>query len=26
MILASEKYNEDDYLREYDDFKNKING
>jgi dTDP-4-dehydrorhamnose 3,5-epimerase-like enzyme len=25
MILASEKYNEDDYLRDYDLFKNKIN-
>lgn len=25
MILASEKYNEDNYLRDYDDFKNKIN-
>ena len=26
MILASEKYNEDDYLRNYDDFKKKNNG
>jgi hypothetical protein len=26
MILASEKYKEDDYLRDYDEFKNKING
>lgn len=26
MILASEKYNEEDYLRDYDEFKNKING
>ena len=26
MILASEKYNEDDYLRDYDEFKYKING
>jgi dTDP-4-dehydrorhamnose 3,5-epimerase-like enzyme len=26
MILASEKYNEDDYLRDYEEFKNKING
>ena len=25
MILASEKYNEDDYLRDYNDFKIKIN-
>ncbi len=25
MILASEKYNEDNYLRDYDDLKNKIN-
>jgi dTDP-4-dehydrorhamnose 3,5-epimerase-like enzyme len=26
MILASEKYNELDYIRDYDDFKNRING
>ena len=26
MILASENYNEDDYLRDYTDFKNRING
>ena len=26
MILASEKYFEEDYLRDYDEFKNKING
>lgn len=26
LILASEKYTEDDYLRDYDDFKNNING
>lgn len=26
MILASEKYDELDYIRDYDDFKNKING
>lgn len=25
MILASEKYNEDDYIRDYDNFKIKIN-
>lgn len=26
LILSSEKYNEDDYLRDYDDFKKYING
>jgi dTDP-4-dehydrorhamnose 3,5-epimerase-like enzyme len=26
MILASEKYDEEDYLRDYDDFQKKING
>lgn len=26
MILASNKYTEDDYLRDYTDFKNRING
>jgi hypothetical protein len=25
MVLASEKYNKEDYLRDYDEFKNKIN-